>query len=304
MHSAPDEPAQTAGRQQWTTRSLLAWMTQHFENKGIDSPRLVAEMLLAHVIGCERLRLYMEVDRPASPLELSTLRSLTARAAKHEPAQYLVGHAWFYGHKFAVNRSTLIPRPSTETLVEHIVRWLEIERVASPVLADVGTGTGCMAISLALYAPESRVIATDVVPEALVLAKENAEALGVVDRVEFHEGKGVAPLKEAIRGGAFDVICSNPPYIPDEEWEAVPANVKQYEPASALRGGADGLAVIRPLAQEAPALLRPGGQLVIEIATSRRDAAQALAEANDMLTNVRVEKDHEGLWRMLVTERR
>jgi len=304
MPSAPNEPTKAASEQQWTTRSLMAWMTQHFANKGIESPRLVAEMLLAHVVGCERLRLYMEVDRPASPLELATLRELVAKAAKHEPVQYLVGEAWFYGKPFRVNRSTLIPRPSTETIIEHVTRWLEVEAVASPVIADVGTGTGCIAISLALLVPKSHVIATDVVQEAITLAKENAETHGVEDRVELRAGDGVAPLHESPPAGGFDVICSNPPYIPDDEWDAVPDNVRLYEPASALRGGADGLDVIRPLVAEAPKLLRAGGQLVVEIAESRRDQVEALAKTHELLANVRMLKDSENLWRVLVAERR
>jgi release factor glutamine methyltransferase len=304
MPSARDEPVQGTSETQWTTRSLMAWMTRHFDSKGVESPRLVAEMLLAHVIGCERLRLYMDVDRPTSPLELNTLRSLVVRAAKHEPVQYLVGEGWFYGQKFAVNRCTLIPRPSTETLVEHVLRWLEAAGITSPVIADVGTGTGCIAVSLAFHARGSRLIATDIVPEVLELARRNAEAHGVADRVELHEGGGVVPLRHAIGGGQFDAICSNPPYIPDSEWADVPDNVRLYEPESALRGGMDGLAVVRPLIADAPELLRVGGQLVIEIADSCRDAVQALAEAHPMLTNVRTLKDHEGLWRVLVAERK
>ena len=134
----------------WTTRQLLEWMTPHFAAKAIDSPRVVAEMLLSHVIGCDRMQLYMEVDRPAPPLELASLRELVARAALHEPVQYLVGHAWFFGRQFAVTRSVFIPRPCTETLVEHVIQWRRTApgHVAS-VIADVGTGSGSIAVSLA-----------------------------------------------------------------------------------------------------------------------------------------------------------
>src|SRR5688572_26188565 len=159
-------------KNQWTSRSLLKWMGEHFAAKDIDSPRVVAEMLLSHVLGCERMRLYMEVDRPASTAELTQLRELTARAAKHEPAQYLVGEAWFFGRQFTVDRSTLIPRPCTETLVEHAIQWHRLNPGhVNPLIADIGTGTGCIAISLAAQIPSARVIATDVIPEALELAK-------------------------------------------------------------------------------------------------------------------------------------
>lgn len=291
----------------WTTRRLLKWMSDHFAAKEIDSPRVVAEMLLAHVLDCERLRLYMDVDRPASPPELTRLRELVARAAKHEPVQYLVGEAWFFGRPFAVNRSTLIPRPCTETLVEHVLQWLRVNPGhTNPNIADIGTGTGCIAISLAAQLPAARIVATDVIPEALELAKQNAARHKAIDRMEFRLGPGVQPLKSGgAPGERFDVICSNPPYIPDDEWETqVDRNVKDYEPASALRGGPDGLNVIRPLIADAPALLQPGGLLAIEIAHSQRDAALQLAADHAMLENATALKDHEGLWRVLAASRK
>ena len=284
----------------WTTRKLLKWMTDHFSSKTVDSPRVVAEMLLSHVIDCDRMRLYMEADRPASAVELATLRGLVKRAAEHEPVQYLVGHAWFFGKQFAVDRSTLIPRPSTETLVEYVIRWLKLNPGhANPLIADIGTGTGCMAISLALAIPYSIVHATDIAPEALKLACANAERHGVADRVEFREGSLVAPLRDKTPGARYHVIASNPPYIPDHEWDAVERNVKEHEPARALRGGRDGLDVIRPLIAEAPGMLVQGGLLVIEIADCQRDAATELARKTGQFTDIDVLKDHEGLWRVL-----
>ena len=318
--SPPPTPAKRAEKAEvWTTRRLLKWMTDHFTAKKIDSPRVVAEMLLAHVLGCERMRLYMEVDRPASPPELTQLRELTARAAQHEPVQYLVGEAWFFGRQFHVNRSTLIPRPCTETLVEHAIQWHRLNPGhLNPLIADIGTGTGCIAISLAAQIHTARVIATDVIPEALELAKANATRHKVVDRMEFRLGPGIAPFssggaqnqssivkgQSSIASGPpgerYDIICSNPPYIPDTEWDSqVDRNVKDYEPASALRGGPDGLNVIRPLIAEGPHVLRPGGLLLIEIADSQRDAVIQLAQETGVLGNVAVLKDHEGLWRVL-----
>src|SRR5262245_30305238 len=167
--SMSSQGTQTRGQQTsetWTTRRLLKWMAEHFESKQIDSPRVVAEMLLAHVLGCERMKLYMEADRPASASELTTLRELVARAPKHEPVQYLVGHAWFFGRQCEVNRSTLIPRPCTETLVEHIIQWRRLNPGhAAPLIADIGTGTGCISVSLAAQIADGRVVATDVVPD-------------------------------------------------------------------------------------------------------------------------------------------
>ena len=287
----------------WTTRRLLEWMTRHFDGKGVDRPRVVAEMLLAHVIGCDRMRLYMEADRPAAPLELSRLHDLVARAARHEPVQYLVGHAWFFGRAFAVSRSVLIPRPSTETLVEHVLQW----RRAAPghaatLIGDLGTGSGCIAVSLAAGLPDAHIVASDTSADALADARRNAEAHGVADRIDFVAGPGLDALHRP--GGArYDVICSNPPYISDREWADVAPNVADYEPSDALRGGPDGLDVIRPLIAGAGEMLRPEGQLVVEIADSQRDAAVALVEAVEMLGEPTVLKDHEGLWRVLVADR-
>jgi release factor glutamine methyltransferase len=300
-----DKSSPVAARTEaWTTRKLLKWMTDHFASKEVDSPRVVAEMLLSHVLDCERMRLYMEADRPASAVELATLRSLVQRAANHEPAQYLVGQAWFFGKQFAVDRRTLIPRPSTETLVELVIRWLRLSPglASSPLIADVGTGTGCIAISLAAAFPGARVVATDVAPEALHLAEANAKTHAVAERIEFQQGSLLAPLRNRMPGAKFGVLASNPPYISDYEWDAVARNVKEHEPASALRGGPDGLDFIRPLIAEAPAVLSPGGLLVIEIADGQRDAVIELAQRTGELANIDVLKDHEGLWRVLTAE--
>ena len=296
--------AATSPNETWTTRSLLRWMTDHFEAKGVDSPRVTAEMLLAHVLECDRMRLYMEVDRSASEEERSRLRELVARAGQHEPVQYLIGEASFFSRTFAVNPSTLIPRPSTETILEHLLQSLRREGEGDPeslLIADVGTGTGCIAISLALQLSQARLIATDISPEALELASSNASRHKVADRIEFRSGSLLEPLADMT--GAFDAICSNPPYIPDHEWEAIAPNVKDHEPASALRAGPDGMDFIRPLIAGAGALLKPGGRLLIEIASCNRDAVIELAEKTGDYEQIEVIRDHEGLDRVLTARR-
>ena len=302
MTQEPDPNPTQQVEAPWTTRRLLSWITDYVGSKGVESPRLVAEMLLAHVIGCERLRLYMEVDRPAAPSELTSLRELIARAAKHEPVQYLVGNAWFFGREFRVDPSVLIPRPSTETLVEHVLQWRKTSPGhANPIIADIGTGSGCIAITLATQLSDAHLIATDISPGALALAEQNAAQHTVADRIEFVTGSGLEPLRQC--SVAVDVICSNPPYISDAEWGEVAPNVRDYEPTSALRGGTDGLDVIRLLIAEAGALLRPGGQLVVEIAHSQRDAVIELVQQADLLADPLVLKDHEDFWRVLVAQR-
>lgn len=302
----PDAPPQA-----WTTRSLLAWMTDAFTRASLDSPRLHAEMLLSHALGLTRLDLYTGADRPASEGERQRLRGLVARALKHEPVQYLTGEAWFFSLPFKSDTRALIPRPSTETIVETIVqdarkRFPAMSDAPKPAdagglgpwIADVCTGSGIIAVSLLKNLPAARAVATDISPEALALARENAARHGVADRLEFRQGDLLEPL--AGEHGGFDYIASNPPYIPDEEWAAVPPNVKGFEPEIALRGGADGLRFVRPVLEHAPALLAPGGMLLVEIAMSSADAALAIAKASSALEGARVLNDSDGLPRVLV----
>lgn len=289
----------TAARQQvWTTRKLLAWTTEHFQKKGIDSPRLSAEMLLAHVLSVGRLKLYMDPDRPASELERAAFRELVERASRHEPVDYLVGKAPFFSMTLKVDERVLIPRPSTETVVEHIVQHARrTPGFSSPSVADIGTGSGAIAIALARHVPNCRVVATDISADALALAAENARDIGVAELIEFRQGS----LLEPLGGGRFRYLVSNPPYISDKEWEAVEPNVKDYEPTSALRGGVDGLDYIRPIIAGALSHLERPGQLVLEIAASQKQAVLQLAEQAG-LKNARVLADHEGLPRVLVAE--
>ncbi|MDX9912158.1 MAG: peptide chain release factor N(5)-glutamine methyltransferase [Phycisphaerales bacterium] len=292
----------------WTTRSLLAWMIDAFTRQSLDAPRLFAELLLAHVIGCDRLRLYMDPDRPASPLERDALRALVARALKHEPVQYLVGEAWFFSLPFKIDRRVLIPRPATETIAEHVLQHARAAgRTREPMLiADVCTGSGAIAIALAKHLPETRVVATDVSADALELAQENVARHNLGTRVELLQGDLLAPLEShpvAGRAGALHYLVSNPPYIPDDEWDAVAPNVREHEPELALRAPPDGLTLIRPLIDRAPFFLRPGGQLLIECAASRAGLAAEIARANPSLTNVRALDDFEGLPRVLLADR-
>jgi release factor glutamine methyltransferase len=316
----------------WTTRRLLAWLSDAFSKKNLDSPRLSAEILISHVLGCDRLKLYIEQDRPASNAERDRLRDLVARALKHEPLQYLVGQWPFFGLTMKVDRRALIPRPCTELIVERLIQHVraadrdaptfptanaerttdgpepQAARSNRPVLgqglliADVCTGSGCIAVSLAKHLPGSQIVASDLSPEALELARENAGKHSVTDRISFMQGDLLVPL-QSLGLGAFDAIVSNPPYIPDDEWDAVPANVKHFEPQLALRAGPDGLALVRPLIEQGPALLKPCGWLLIEIAASTADAALALARAQRSLRDATILKDHEGLPRVLEARR-
>ena len=258
-----------------------------------------AEMLLSHVLQTSRLKLYMDSDRPASEVERAALRDLVERAGAHEPVDYLVGWAPFMAMNFKVSPAVLIPRPSTETLVEHVLQHARrTPGFTNPVIADIGTGSGCIAISLAKNLPNSRVIACDLSSQALAVAAENAKTHGVMDQIDFRQGS----LWEPLAGVRAKYIVSNPPYISDAEWSAVEPNVKNYEPVTALRGGADGLDLIRPLLEMATQYLDRPGQLVIEIAASQKNAVLELAHDTTGLTNPRVLADHEGLPRILVAD--
>ena len=299
----------------WDTRRLLQWITGFLAQRAIDAPRVCAELMIAHVLGCERTRLYMEVDRPASPTELARLRELVKRAGQHEPVQYLVGETWFHARPFHVDRSTLIPRPATETLVELAVRWARAR--GGPVrMLDVCTGSGCVAVSVvaALVTPrrgameppappmQATAVATDLVPAAVDLALRNATRHALQQSIEFRVGDLFEPLQPHEACG-FDLITANPPYISDAEWAQCEPNVRDHEPVTALRGGPDGLRIITPMLQQAARWLKPDGRLLVEIAASQGDAARALVQSCDSLRYVGVEPDHEGHHRVLVADR-
>lgn len=302
-----------AQTQTWTTRRLMAWMAEAFTKNALDSPRLQAEMLMSHVLGCDRLRLYTDPDRPASPLERKALRDLVGRALRHEPIQYLVGEAWFFGLSFKVDRRVLIPRPSTETIVEHVLQHARTTpgfggRTGEGLLiADVCTGSGCVAVALLKNLPGARVVATDVSPEALEVAAQNAARHGVADRIDLIAGDLLAPLDEfpSTRGvSSLHYLVSNPPYIPDAEWDAVEPNVKDHEPTLALRGGESGLSFVSPILERGPRYLAPGGLILVETAASTAEQARLIAAQHPDLEAAEVLKDFEDLPRVVVARRR
>lgn len=298
----------TQPHKRWTTRQLLAWMGKAFEDKGLDAPKLSAEMLVAHVIGCDRLKLYMDPDRPASPLERDQLRDLTTRALKHEPVQYLTGEARFYGLTFHVDRRVLIPRPATETIVQTILEHVRMnpafahEKGEGVMIADVCTGSGCIAIALLKRLPKARAVATDISADALEVAKDNARRHEVLDRLDFRRGNLVEALLDhpiTRARGSVHYLASNPPYIPDEEWVKVEPNVKDHEPTNALRGGESGLDLVTPVIDDGCELVKKGGLMLVEVATSRAKQAAELMEARPEVSATRVLKDVDNLPRVI-----
>lgn len=254
----------------WTVRKVLTWTTGHFEKKDVDAPRLTAELLLGHVLGCSRVRLYVDLDRPLSAEELATYRGLINRRVQGEPTQYLVGEKHFYNRTFVVDERVLIPRPETELLVDEVLQHLPL-KTPSRVL-DLCTGSGCIALSIAAERPYASVWAVDISKDALEVARLNAERLGVGPRVTLRVGDLFRGLPEDAR---FDVIVSNPPYVATGELAGLQREV-QREPKLALDGGDDGLDLVRRLVAEAPGWLRPGGHLAMEIGENQGPATLAL----------------------------
>lgn len=244
------------------------------------TPRLDAELLLGHVTSLSRASLLAHPERSLSPAQESVYTELVAQRAAHYPLPYITGHAEFYGLGFAVTPEVLIPRPETELLVD-----LALAREPALVV-DVGTGSGCVAIALAVHLPRTLVYASDISPAALAVAGQNAERHGVADRVHLILGDLLTP-----RPPLVDVVVANPPYIADDEWTSLPISVRDFEPRIALDGGPDGLAVIQRLLAEAPAVLRPGGNLLIEIGARQGAEASYLAQTAFPDATVRVHPD-------------
>jgi release factor glutamine methyltransferase len=278
----------------WTPLKLIGWTQGYFARAGVDAPRLTAEILLAHALGCDRLRLYLDFDKPLGDSELARFRTLVKRRAEGEPAAYLVGVKEFYARSFRSDSRALVPRPETELLVQSALEHLPVE---GGFALDLCTGSGCVGVTLALERPAARVIACDVSPDALALARENADRLGA--RLELLQGDLFAPLPEDLR---FHVIAANPPYVPSSELPKL-ARELHREPALALDGGEDGLDVTRRLVAGAPARLRPGGALAVEMHESHERAVPSLClEAGFATAEVR--HDLAGLPRLVVARAR
>ena len=243
-------------------RELIQRSASWLSDKGSESARLEAELLLAHVLDVERLRLYLEADRPVDDGEVDSFRDLMKRRARGEPVAYLTGTKEFYGIEFEITPAVLVPRPETELIVDR-ARALKPGRIL-----DIGTGSGCLAVACAVRLPETTVVATDISPEALAVARRNAKQ--VEDRVEFREGDLFEPITEK-----FDLIVTNPPYVADG---AAMPNVEAHEPHVALFAGADGLEILRRLLPEAIHHLEPGGTLLCEISDEQSAAVRELAE--------------------------
>lgn len=289
----------------WTVRRVLEWTTGHLKKHGSDTARLDAEVLLAHARACKRIQLYTAYDEPLTDAVRTTMRELVQRRAQAEPVAYLVGHREFFSLDFRVTRDVLIPRPDTETLVMEAIDGLKALSAERPTngeppthlrVLDLCTGSGCVAIAIAKNFKTTDVVATDISSQALMIARENAATNKVDDRVQFMEGDLFSALPS---GSQFDVIVSNPPYIPTAEIDKLDPEVAKHEPRLALDGGPTGFVVFDRLINSAPQHAVSGSLFLIEMSPEQVDPLQQRLLAHGGYTDVSIRKDLAGRPRVL-----
>lgn len=266
--------------------------------KGVDSPRLQAELLLAHVLKMPRMKLYLNFERALADAETDALRELIKRRASREPLQHIVGTAPFCGLEMAVSRDVLVPRPETELLAEGGWEFLSIVGSQPPTALDIGTGSGCIAIALASKCPAAKVCAVDVSPTALDMAKRNATRNNVGERIEFILSDGFAALPKESR---FDLIISNPPYIASAEIETLEPEVRDHDPRGALDGGPDGLDFYRRFAVEARPFLKSGGKIMLEFGDGQGESIKTLFEQQNWIVEA-IREDYTHRQRILIAK--
>jgi len=270
------------------------------EKRGVSAPRLQVELLLAHVLKMPRMNLYLNFERALSVPEADTLRELVRRRGQREPLQYITGSTSFCGLELAVSPHVLVPRPETELLAERAWNFLGQLPASVPARAlDLGTGSGCLAIALAIHAPRARVDAIDLSGDALNTACQNAARHGVAERIDFHQGDGFAALKRESR---FDLIVSNPPYIATAEIQTLEPEVRDHEPRMALDGGPDGLDFYRRIAAEAGAFLRPGGRVMLELNDNGASSVGKIFAQNGWKVEA-IEQDYNRHQRIFIAHR-
>lgn len=282
-----------------TILEVIQKSSDFLAKKGVESPRLQIELMLAHLLSMPRMQLYLNFERPLTEEQVNTLRTYVQRRANREPLQYILGTACFCGLDFLVGPGVLIPRPETEILAEKGWSFLNSiqSAVSNPKSLDFGTGSGCLAILLAVKAPQTEVYALDVSPKALGIARKNAVKHNV--RVQFNEGNGFSALPA---GSKFHLIVSNPPYIATAEIETLEPEITAHEPKTALDGGVDGLDFYRRLAAEAPDYLEGNGKIMLEFGEGQAPAIKEIFEQQNWIVEA-IEADYTQRLRILIATR-
>lgn len=284
-----------------TIRDAYLQGREHLQAVPVTEPAIEAEVLLRFVLGWDRARLYTHWDGPMPEAELTRYRALLAERARGRPVHYIVGEREFMGLSFAIDERVLIPRPETEVLVEHVVRWAADEHAAT--IADIGTGCGAIAITVASMLAGITVHATDISTGALEVARGNARRHGVADRVHFHAGDLLAALPATLRG-ELHVIASNPPYVPEDQAVLLAREIREFEPPVAIFVPGDGSALHRRLIDSAPEWLRPGGLLAVEVGAGQAEPVGEIVRADGRYTDVRLLPDAIGIERVVAARRR
>ena len=279
-----------------TVLEAIQKSTEFLAKKGVESPRLQIELLLAHLLKMPRMKLYLNFERVLTPAETDALRELVKRRGRREPLQHITGSISFCGLEIAVNRHALVPRPETELLAEAGWQLLSTLNLQPSTVLDFGTGTGCIAIALAVKCPQAIIMATDISAEALALAKENAVRHNVAGQIRFLQGDGFTTFPT---DASFDLIVSNPPYIPSAEIATLHPEVRDFDPCAALDGGVDGLDFYRRLAVEAKSFLKPNGKIMLEFGDGQDRTIRNIFEAEKWIVEA-VKEDYSHRARILI----
>ncbi|WP_374029493.1 peptide chain release factor N(5)-glutamine methyltransferase [Bdellovibrio bacteriovorus] len=279
-------------------KEILDKTTAFFKDKKFETPRLDAELLFAHGLKLERIQLYLKFDQPMKEDELNTLRELVRRRGSGEPVAYILGYRDFFGHRFEVNSSVLIPRPETEHIVEEVLKW-QTDKEAALGIIDLGTGSGCLGLSLLKEYPNARLVSVDISDKAIEVAKRNAEALGVAERVRFVHADAsqketvLSVYREFLNRADVDLLVSNPPYIAQNDPQ-VEENVRKFEPASALFAEDQGLALLKQWTQMYGTHLSSSALVLMEMGMTQGDAMKAFYENLNIFNEISVIKDLSG----------
>ena len=286
----------------WTIQKLLNWVTEYLTIKGIESPRLSAELLLSHVLGLKRIDLYTQFNKQVPRQQLDQLHALVKRAGLYEPVAYLTGKTEFYSLELDITADCMIPRPETELLVQRAIEFLRT-RTGIQYVCDLCTGSGCIAVAIAKNFMNARVTATDIFAAALEVAARNVEKHRLNEHIQLLCGDLFEPVIQQLDGCQFDLIVCNPPYVSTDEYEKLEKNVKDYEPKSALYAGTDGLDVYRRLIIKADDFLKPGAALMLEIGYAQGSAVKELLEQTGVFAEVKIEKDFHNNDRIVIAKK-
>lgn len=282
----------------WTIGALIQWAREYLGRQGVDSPRLAGELLLAHALGLDRVQLYLRYQQPLTPAELAGFKELILRARRQEPIAYILGKKEFWGLELLVGPGVLIPRPETEHLVEEGLKRLQ--EVAEPRVLDLCTGSGAVALALAAERDELKAVAVDLSPQALDFARRNVAELGLEGRVELRRGHLFEPVAA---DGFFHLVTANPPYVSEAEWPKLPPAVREFEPRQALVAGPLGLELAEQIIAGAPAHLRAGGWLLMELGQGQAARARELAARSGAYEEIQIINDLAGIERVLACQR-